>query len=162
MKRNILPTITELRRRFDYNPITGKLINRRTGKECCGLYEPFLYYTIRVGGILYLVHRVCWKMHYWTEPPEEIDHENNNKLDNRITNMRDATHADNIYNRLKQKNNTSGFKGVCWHGQKQRWRAYIVKDYQQKHLGLFETREAAHAAYCAAASEIAKEFANGG
>jgi|SRR5215217_4287109 len=162
MRAQPLPPLSILNKLFRYFPETGKLEYRANWQVCEGKYAGSQYYQVRINTTLYLVHRICWKIHYQEEPPGEIDHENNNKLENTVVNMRAATHAQNIYNRLKQQNNTSGFKGVSWHKQRQMWRAYIVKDYRQKHLGLFDTREAAHAAYCAAASEIAKEFANGG
>ena len=57
------------------------------------------------------------------------------------------------------KNNTSGFKGVHWNEQKQRWAAEITLDYKKIRLGKFRTKEEAFAAYCAAAAEHHGEFA---
>jgi len=42
----------------------------------------------------------------------QIDHKNLNKLDNRRCNLRICTHSQNGMNRGKQKNNTTGFKGI--------------------------------------------------
>ena len=71
----------------------------------------------------------------------EIDHRNkkdtNNKLNNQRQNLREATHPQNISNREIQTHNTSGYQGVSHHKQKTKWRAYIVVDDKQKHLGLF-------------------------
>ena len=42
----------------------------------------------------------------------KVDHKNRNVLDNRKSNLRCSTHSDNLMNRTKQKNNTSGYKGI--------------------------------------------------
>jgi len=46
------------------------------------------------------------------DPKIFVDHKNGNGLDNRRENLRTSTNRDNCRNRGKQKNNTSGFKGV--------------------------------------------------
>lgn len=87
----------------------------------------------------------------------EVDHINNDKRDNRVCNLRWATRGQNGYNKPIQKNNTTGYKGVSKHGSK--YQVHIVKDGVQTHIGLFATKEEAHAAYCAAAVKHYGEFA---
>lgn len=41
--------------------------------------------------------------------------------------------------RLLQSNNTSGYRGVCWHKVKRKWHCKIMVDYKNKHLGYFNT-----------------------
>jgi hypothetical protein len=73
-----------------------------------------------------------------------VDHVNGNTLDNRRQNLRIATTLENNHNRTRVNgNNTSGFPGVAWHSQQNKWRAYIMIDHHQKHLGCFETKEEA-------------------
>lgn len=83
-------------------------------------------------------------------------------LDNRRSNLRIATDAQSVGNTLKRRDNTSGFKGVCWHKQNKRWYACISINGKQKSLGTHETPEKAHAAYCEAARAKWGEFANFG
>lgn len=109
----------------------------------------------------YLAHVLAWVLFSGAMPGDDvdIDHINLNKCDNRWSNLRLATRAENLRNVGKQTNNSSGFKGVCWHTQKQRWQALIAVDGRNKYLGLFDTPEAAHAAYCVAAEKLHGEFA---
>ena len=70
-------------------------------------------------------------------PIEDIDHINRNKLDNRRKNLRTVTRTLNLFNKPKQSNNTSGFKGVSWYKRDKRWVAFISKDYKRINLGYF-------------------------
>lgn len=91
---------------------------------------------------------------------EEWDHRNGDGLDNRRCNLRRATHALNLANRGKPRGEyTSPFKGVCWHRQKGKWRAYLKVQYQQKHLGLFDDAAEAAKAYDRAAKKAYGSFA---
>ncbi len=90
---------------------------------------------------------------------EQADHENNNKLDNRRSNIRLASVAENNRNIGISKNNTSGYKGVSWNKQHQRYEAYIWFNRKKRRLGLFDDPKEAHKAYCNAAKELHGEFA---
>jgi hypothetical protein len=90
----------------------------------------------------------------------DTDHINGNKLDNRKSNLRSATKSENMCNRGKPKNNTSGFKGVYWHNQNKKWYARIELHSKGQHLGYFSTPELAAEAYNAAAVSLHGEFAN--
>ena len=93
-----------------------------------------------------MAHRLAWFYVYGAWPNGDLDHINGDKLDNRIANLREATRKQNMQNVRQHKHNTSGVKGVAWHSQRNKWRAYIFVDYRQIHLGLFDTKEAAAAA----------------
>lgn len=92
-------------------------------------------------------------------PNEEVDHIDLNPLNNRRSNLRLTSHQQNSANRRKPISNTSGFKGVCWDKQTNKWQAKIGVNNKQKYLGRFDTPEEAYAAYCKAAEELHGEFA---
>jgi hypothetical protein len=95
-------------------------------------------------------------------PTEMVDHIDGNPLNNRRSNLRLATHADNMKNRRKHSNNKSGFKGVRQRKNRPGWVAEIRVDGKYTHLGTFDTPELAHEAYCKAAEKHHGEFANFG
>ena len=89
-----------------------------------------------------------------------VDHANHDTLDNRRFNLRFCTKAQNNSNRKSlQTNNTSGYQGVTWHWPTQKWLSQIRANRQKRHLGLFETKEAAALAYNEAARELHGQFA---
>lgn len=100
-----------------------------------------------------MLHRLITNV----EPGNYVDHINGDGLDNRRSNLRVCSTAENARNRGASKANTSGFKGV--HRNRRRWRAVITVDYNYKHLGTFDTPEDAAKAYDAAAKELHGEFA---
>ena len=80
-----------------------------------------------------------------------IDHKNRNPRDNRLDNLREISHAENLQNRGPQANNTTGFKGVSYHKVAKKYTANITVNRKTRYLGLFTTPEDAYRAYCAAA-----------
>ena len=105
------------------------------------------------------LHRVIMNVN---DPKTDVDHINGNKLDNRKSNLRLCNRSQNCMNRGKPSNNSSGFKGVSFDKQKQKYHAYIKLNYKREHIGYFDTAEEAHQAYCKRASELHKDFANFG
>lgn len=93
------------------------------------------------------------------DPKVLVDHVDGNGLNNqRSTNLRIATGSQNGMNRRKQNNNTSGFKGVGWHKQCEKFTATIAINGRNKHLGLFSTAEEASKVYETKAKELFGEF----
>ena len=90
---------------------------------------------------------------------ELVDHIDGNGLNNCRSNLRIATSSQNMQNSKKSKANTSGFKGVSYHRRAQKWCAAISVNGKNKYLGLFESPEKAHEAYCEAAKKYFGEFA---
>lgn len=91
-------------------------------------------------------------------PGLEVDHINRNGLDNRRSNLRPATHAENTRN-VFFGNNTSGYKGVAWDIQSQAWQASICADGLQRTLGRYESKEDAARAYNRAAKQLHGAYA---
>jgi len=90
---------------------------------------------------------------------EEIDHIDGNRLNNQRSNLRLATSTQNKRNRGPRKDNTSGYKGVCWHKQRQKWAANIHDGNKYHSLGLHANKIDAAKAYNKAALEYHGEFA---
>ena len=93
------------------------------------------------------------KMHQLLMPlskPLMVDHRDGNGLNNRRSNLRPATGIQNSANTSMRTNNSSGFKGVCWHKRSAKWHAQLRIKGKRGYLGGFTTPELAYAAYCAA------------
>lgn len=104
------------------------------------------------GNVIYLHRQIM------AAPPDmQVDHINGNRADNRKTNLRLCTSAQNTQNSFVPKNNSTGFKGVSRRGGY--WVARIGADGRLFFLGRFlDPREAAHA-YNRAAIRLHGEFA---
>jgi hypothetical protein len=142
-----------------YDPVSGAFAWRNpTSKK----YAPGdVVRSIGAGGYLrvgldkrrYLLHRLAWLYVHGVFPAVEIDHINQDKTDNRLTNLRLATRMQNAQNVRMRCNNKSGVKGVSWDVDRQRWRAQINVEGKRRYLGLFDSVESAGAAYAAAANK---------
>lgn len=82
--------------------------------------------------------------------PKEIDHIDGDPLNNKPENLRDASRAEQMRNRRKAGNNTSGTMGVVYIRDRDRWRATIKYNGRTKYLGKFRSKEDAIAARKAA------------
>lgn len=89
----------------------------------------------------------------------DVDHINGDGLDNRRCNLRICFHYQNMINRGKNINNTSGYKGVFWHKKIKKWQSRIVKKYKPIHLGYFNSKEEAALAYNKGAIKYFRGFA---
>ncbi len=90
------------------------------------------------------LHQFVYAHYHGSVPPGlEIDHIDRDKLNNLPTNLRPLTHSQNIANRGRQKNNTSGYVGVHFHKPSKKWIAGIMVMQKPIHLGYFLTREEA-------------------
>lgn len=103
------------------------------------------YLTGKVDGRLLKAHRVAWAITHGRWPVNVIDHINHNKLDNRLSNLRDVTSRENSRNRKPRDGKSLPF-GVAWKPDKGRYRARIMIDGKERHLGYFDTVEEAASA----------------
>jgi len=88
-----------------------------------------------------------------------IDHIDGNRLNNRKSNLRICTHAQNMCNQKFREGGSSRYKGVAWHARGKKWVAQITVEYRNVYLGLFATEEEAAKAYNIAALKHHGEFA---
>lgn len=135
----------------------GKFSGRQVG---CQTSQGYIRTTVKINGknVGLLLHRVVWAFATGQWPTGLIDHKNEVKSDNRVDNLRIATHAQNISNRV-QKNDSAGIKGVKFDSRYNRYQARITVDGKTLHLGMFDTAQEAGLAYKEAAIEHYGEFA---
>lgn len=149
---------------FSYDPDTGLLSWRHTGKIAGSVDARTGRRRIKVAGRLWLSYILVWAWLYrqWPQANKQIDHIDGNKLNDRQDNLREATRAQNARNVGRTRANKSGYKGVDWFAPQQKWRARIKADTMSKFLGYFDSPEEAHEAYKKAAAVLHGEFANTG
>jgi len=158
-----LPTVERLREMLTLKPSEGVLrwaekpanAHRASwwnavfsGKEAGSDYHGG-YVRVTLDRKHYLAHRLIWKMVTGCDP-EQIDHINGNKSDNRIENLRNVSHGVNMKNKVLYKNSTSGIPGVNYHKRDDVWNAKVGIYGKQLHLGAFATKAEAIAARIAA------------
>ena len=120
--------------------------NARMAGNVAGATNGDGYVYIKIFGRLHAAHRLAFLIKTGRWPPEEIDHRNGVRTDNRFENLRCATKAENAQN-LGPKKNKSGFVGVSWNANSRAWLAHMRIDGKSVHLGQFSTPEAAAEAY---------------
>jgi hypothetical protein len=134
--------------------------DRVSAHKWCYSYGPNGGYAVR--GIKVSVgKRKLQLMHRFIlgEPDGFVDHRDGDRLNNQRDNFRLATKAQNGFNRGKNRNNTSGRKGVVWRERLGKWLAQIQIDGKNRYLGVFKNIDDASAAYASAAKELHGEFA---
>lgn len=145
-------TVERLREVLNYDPETGVFIrlvsnNRRhkVGEEA-GYLDDKGYVRVGFAGREYRAHRLAW--FYMTGKwPAEVDHKNGFKTDNRWTNLREGTHAQNHQNiRRARATNPTGELGVSQRPGRKPC-ARITIDGRQYTIGHFDSRAEASEAY---------------
>lgn len=146
-------------KRFSYDPETGVLRNLKNGKVLGAKSKRYVRGTFL--GRPFSVHQMAWYLHNGAWPSVLIDHKNRVTNDNRISNLRLATHAENCRNSLSAKAPESGYRGVYI---KRKGNLTIIESAinfcgKKHHIGKFKTRIEAAQAYNQVASELFGEFA---
>ena len=161
-------TASRLREVLSYDPDTGVFTWRMTrrgravaGKKA-GSKNGRGYIIVRVDRLLHRANRLAWLYMTGSWPPGDIDHINGDRADDRWGNLRPATRSQNNANGRRPRDNTSGFKGVSWHRGCNKWQAGIGVGGRRRHLGLFDTPEAAHNSYLTAAAKLFGQFVRAG
>ncbi len=156
MSEKIIPraelTAEKLRELLHYDPETGVFTRKVTTSsvamkgEVAGNLASTGYLQLMVARTMYNAHRLAWLYVYGEWPKGQIDHIDRDRVNNRISNLRDATPKQNQQNRSKDHNNTSGHVGVRRHKNRPNWYVQIRHNYELIHLGTFEKLEDAVAA----------------
>lgn len=127
-----------------------------------GGVHPDGYRRIGILGKQYQAHRVAWLLHYGEQPPQFLDHINGERDDNRISNIRAVTNAENQRNSRINANNTTGVKGVHFDKTAGRYKAKFKVNTKQVSCGYHDTVEQAAEAIRARREELHGEFAHHG
>jgi len=146
-----LPPASELWELFDYKPLTGQLVRKRTDRAATAANSAG-YVTTFCNGSLYQTHRLVFAWCRGSLESVEIDHIDKNKKNNRIWNLRAATSAQNS----KRKG------GRGWKKSKngKKFESRICVNYRYVHLGTFDTEAEARAAYEKASRDLHGEFSS--
>lgn len=114
-----------------------------------GTPGPFGSILIRVDGVLYQAHRLVWFYINGAWPPDEIDHIDGDRANNRPSNLRASTRSENMQNRA-----VGVLTGAFFCKDKKKWKSSIKLNGITKHLGYFTTPGEASDAYTAAKSVL--------
>lgn len=119
------------------------------------------YYTVnlREHG-LFLAHRLVWALHHGDPGDTTIDHDDTNRRNNLIGNLRKAIKAQQMYNQGAPAHNTSGVKGLRFSERTGGWHAE-VKFNRKQYTKFSKSREVCEAWLTAKRAELHKEFAHG-
>ena len=155
-----LPALDMLNREFRLDVERGLLIRRSTGKPV-GYARPsghlFFFFQKRHHG----VHRVIYFMATGHDPGRLfVDHVNHDPADNRPSNLRLASLAENTRNMSKARSDRStGVRGLRWREKEKIWYATVRVNGKSHHIGCFKDREDAKLAVVEARSRLFGEFA---
>lgn len=146
------PSVAELQEMFDYNPADGLLYWRprenrsmrwhtRYACKAAGCVNPsdgYMIVSFVFGGRKqrFYAHRLIWKLAH-NEEPDQIDHVDGNRTNNRLFNLRSVTEKENHRNVRRSSANTSGATGVIPDRRYGGWIAQIKVNRRDKYLGKF-------------------------
>ena len=154
------PEIALIQRWFGYDPETGFLIRKLKSKDTLpDIIKPTPDKRVYFMGVRYPYTHIIWVVYYGYWPTKEIDHKDHDILNNKITNLREITTSENIWNRRSW--NING-KGVTCDNSVYRnkpWIVRISKHGESFYIGAYKTKEEAAEAYRKACLEYHGEFA---
>ncbi|WP_241622504.1 HNH endonuclease [Rosenbergiella australiborealis] len=150
-----------------YDPCTG-LFTHKTQRggvkkgSLAGNKNKSNYVVIRINHKAYRAHRLAWLYTYGMWPTGMLDHINNDRSDNSIYNLREASNSENNQNKNLAKNNLCGIKGVFWNKHKRRWEASCSLNGKRYVLGRFKNISDAEREVRLFREKAHGEFANHG
>lgn len=155
-------TQEELKRKLSYDPHTGAFTYRvdhpvgrfKAGQPAGGVNNKG-YVRLSVNDVSFTGQRLAWLYMTGEWPKGQVDHIDGCRTNNRWSNLRDVSASVNRQNmRVATKRNRSGLLGVSLSTTPGKFNASIYVQKKLKHLGVFDTPEAAHSAYLTAKREL--------
>lgn len=144
-----------------YEPDTGQfywLVPKRGRKLDKPISYGVKYGGITLDGVTYQCHVLAFFYMTGRWPKELVDHEDGNSLNNRWSNLREATHAQNAANRRRRRSTLTGVKGVAKNYRNDTWNVTVDKDGKRHSLGPFFSLREAHKAHQKLSKELFGEF----
>lgn len=137
---------------LDYVPASGLLLQKKKRPKVkvgsiAGAVTPYGYRYIQLSGNKYAAHRLVWLIETGHFPEKHLDHIDGNKLNNCFTNLREVTVKQNSENKIAQKNNKLGVRGVSFNKRLGKYIAQIQHNGKNNYIGVFDTIEKARDAY---------------
>lgn len=129
----------EIKAKLTYDLLTGEFQWIKHPNKTVGRKTTNGYMDIGLGYKRYQAHRVAWIYANGDNPPEDIDHINHDRTDNRIINLRLASRSENMRNSSRSKANTSGFTGVTWDKVNCKWVAQYMLHGKCNKIGRFNS-----------------------
>lgn len=117
------------------------------------------YVGLCVNGEKELMHRMVFLYHHG-HLPKYIDHIDGDGTNNRIENLREATHSQNLMNVPGRNGTKSGKKNVYWHAKLKKWTVHVKVGDKVKYFGLYEDIELAELVATEVRNKYHKQFAN--
>jgi hypothetical protein len=143
----------------------GRVKNTKTGRILKAGLDSHGYLTVNLceDGVVktHRIHRLV--ANAFLDNPDDklcVDHKDNNKTNNHISNLRFATLKENQHNRKLSNNNTSNVKGVYFDKRVKKWRAQIKIDGIRIHIGYYDNLDDARTARVNRANEAFGVFVN--
>lgn len=162
MAKHNYVTRDRLNELLSYDPYTGIWTwkvsrGKRKARAVAGHLDGEGYIQIQIDGIRYAAHNLAFLAMLGRWPTPECDHRDVNPSNNKWTNLREASRAQNAANRRLSKANKSGFMGVRKRGNI--WEAVTNAGGRFRYLGCFPSPEQAHDAYAKAVIDLFGEYA---
>jgi hypothetical protein len=144
---------------FDGNLYYKNNFHKMKANDVAGSISTNGSIQVKINGKLFELHRVIWFLFNKSWPKNVLDHIDRNNQNNKLENLREATLNQNQGNKDLRSDNKTGLIGVTYHKASKKFRAQIGINNKFKHLGVYNTKEAAAEAYNKAALNYFGEFA---
>lgn len=157
--KETLVTFQVLNSRAIYDSESGRFYKKERidVDDCSSGYRKI---SVTVGGkrVFVKAHRAAFLLMTGEWPKDEVDHIDLDKSNNRWKNLRHATMAENRTNVRVRPNCISKMKGAHYRKSINKWSSKISINGKPIHLGIFDSPEKAHMAYCSAVEKYKKDF----
>jgi len=156
-------TQEQLKAELHYDPETGifrRLVDRPKSKagSIVGYPTDRGWLRVKIRGKHYKLHRLAF-LYMTGTIPNEVDHANRIRDDNRWVNLREATRSQNTHNRNSGGNSQTGYRGVVKSGR-YGYKALVSVNGERELSETFDSPEEAYLKYCEMATKAFGDYVN--